>query len=199
MKKLLSLILSALIICIFTACGSSAENKQAPEEKVAAQEVQTADKILVAYFSCTGNTKKVAEEVAEILNADIFEIVPAQPYTPEDLDYNIEDCRANIEQKDSEARPKIEVDIKNFPQYKTIVIAFPIWWHEEPRIIDTFVESHNFAGKVVVPVCTSGGSEIDTAEKNLKTLCKGADIKQGKRLGIISKDEVKAWLDSLKL
>ena len=197
MKKFFSVFLAAMMICIFTACGNSAEEKAAPEP--AAQAAAPADKILVAYFSCTGNTKNAAIEVAEILNADTFEIVPAQPYTPEDLDYNIEDCRANLEQKDPDARPKIETDIKNFSQYKTIVIAFPIWWHAEPRIIDTFVESHNFAGKVVVPVCTSGGSEIDTAEKNLKALCKGADIKQGKRLGIISKDEVKAWLDSLKL
>ena len=201
MKKFFSLVLAALSIFIFTACGNSAE-KTAPEEKTSdktAQVEEPANKILVAYFSCTGNTKQAAEEVAEILNADTFEIVPDQPYTPEDLDYNIEDCRANLEQKDPDARPKIKEDIKNFPQYKTIVLAFPIWWGAEPRIIDTFVESHNFAGRVVIPVCTSGGSEIDTAEKNLKEVCKGADIRQGKRLGIISKDEVKAWLDSLKL
>ena len=187
MKKFFSVLLAAMMICIFTACGNSAEEKAVPEP--AAQAAAPENKILVAY----------ATEVAEILNADTFEIVPAQPYTPEDLDYNIEDCRANLEQKDPDARPKIKTDIENFPQYKTIVIAYPIWWGAEPRIIDTFVESHNFAGKVVVPVCTSGGSDIDTSVKNLKTLCKGADIKQGKRLGIISKDEVKAWLDSLKL
>ena len=160
---------------------------------------RTADKILVAYFSCTGHTKQAAAEVAEILNADIFEIVPAQPYTPEDLDYNIEDCRANLEQKDSAARPEIKNKIENIAQYKTIVIAYPIWWHAEPRIIDTFVESYDLSGKVIVPVCTSGGSEIETSVKNLQDMCKGAEVKQGKRLGIISKDEVKAWLDSLEL
>ena len=197
MRKILSVLLAALTMIICTACGNSAE-KTTPEE-TSAQAAAPADKILVAYFSCTGNTKKAADEVAELLNADTFEIVPAQAYTPADLDYNVEDCRANLEQKDTAARPAIKNQIANFAQYKAVVIAFPIWWHEEPRIIDTFVESYDFAGKVVVPVCTSGGSDIINAEKNLQTLCKGADVKSGKRLGIISRDEVKAWLDSLKL
>ena len=198
MKKFLitlSLVLSSLFL--LTGCGSSADKPS--DEKASAQADMPADKILVAYFSCTGNTKNAAMEVAEILNADTFEIVPAQTYTPADLDYNVENCRANVEQKDIKARPAIKNKIENFAQYKTIVIAYPIWWHEEPRIIDTFVESYDFAGKVIVPVCTSGGSEIEASVKNLRDLCKGADVKDGKRLGIISKDEVKTWLDSLKL
>ena len=199
MKKFLSTILAVLTIFIFTACGSSAEKTPPAPEKSSAPAEVPADKILVAYFSCTGNTKNAAMEVAEILNAETFEIVPAEPYTPADLDYNIEDCRANLEQKDSNARPAIKNQIQNFAQYKTIVIAYPIWWHEEPRIIDTFIESYDFAGKVIVPVCTSGGSEIEASVINLRDMCKGADVRDGKRLGIISKDEVKAWLDSLKL
>ena len=191
MKKIFSIFLAALTICLMTACGSSAD-KNSPSP--AAQD----NKILVAYFSCTGNTKKAALEVAEILKADTFEIVPEKPYTSEDLDYNVENCRANVEQKNSDARPAIAKKI-DAAQYKTIVIAFPIWWGAEPRIIDTFVESCDLAGKVVVPVCTSGGSDIITATKNLQALCKGATVKDGKRLGIISKDEVKTWLDSLKL
>lgn len=197
MKKIFSTLFAVLTIFIFTACGSSADKPS--EEKASAQAEMPADKILVAYFSCTGHTKAAAMDVAEILNADTFEIVPAQAYTPDDLDYNVENCRANVEQKDLKARPAIKNKIENFAQYKTIVIAYPIWWHEEPRIIDTFVESYDFAGKVIVPVCTSGGSEIEASVKNLRDLCKGADVKDGKRLGIISKDEVKAWLDSLKL
>lgn len=191
MKKIFTALLAALMICLLTACGSSAE-KTSPDEK-------SDDKILVAYFSCTGNTKKAALEVAEILKADTFEIVPAEPYSLDDLNYNIENCRANVEQKDSNSRPAIAKKIDNAAQYKTIVIAFPIWWHEEPRIIDTFVESYDLSGKVIVPVCTSGGSDIHTATKNLQALCKGATVKDGKRLGIISTDEVKTWLDSLGL
>ena len=191
MKKIFTALLAALTICLLTACGSSAEKTSSADK--------SDDKILVAYFSCTGNTKKAALEVAEILKADTFEIVPAEAYTSDDLNYNIENCRANVEQKDSNSRPAIAKKIDNAAQYKTIVIAFPIWWHEEPRIIDTFVESCDLSGKVIVPVCTSGGSDINTATKNLQVLCKGATVKDGKRLGIISADEVKTWLDSLGL
>lgn len=197
MKKLSIIFLSALTMILFTACGGSAEKTSAPE-KISEPE-KPADKILVAYFSCTGHTKTAAMEVAELLNAETFEIVPAQAYTPADLDYNIEDCRANLEQKDSAARPAIKSKLENPAQYKTIVIAFPIWWGAEPRIIDTFVESYDLAGKTIVPVCTSGGSDIQASVNNLRELCKGATVTEGKRLGITSKDEVKAWLDSLKL
>ena len=192
MKKFLTVFLAALTMMLFTACGGSAEKTSAPEEK-------PADKILVAYFSCTGHTKTAALEVAELLKADTFEIVPAEPYTPADLDYNVENCRANVEQKDSAMRPEIKNKIDNPAQYKAIVVAFPIWWGAEPRIIDTFVESYDLAGKTIVPVCTSGGSDVQASVTNLRGLCKGATVTDGKRLGIISKDEVKAWLDSLKL
>ena len=192
MKKFFSLLLVAFATVFFTACGGSAE-------KSADKSAEPANKILVAYFSCTGKTKTAALEVAEMLNADTFEIVPAEAYTPEDLHYQTENCRANVEQKDSTARPAIKDKIDNPAQYKTIVVAFPIWWHAEPRIIDTFVESYDLAGKTIVPVCTSGGSEIETAVNDLRTLCKGATVTEGKRLGNISKEEVKAWLDSLKL
>ena len=196
MKKIFTVLLAALTMCLLTACGSSAEKNSPPTDTAQAQ---PADKILVAYFSCTGNTKRAALEVAELLKADTFEIVPADPYTPADLDYNVENCRANVEQKDSVARPEIANKLENPAQYKTIVIAFPIWWGAEPRIIDTFVESVDLAGKTIIPVCTSGGSDIQAAEHNLHELCKGATVREGKRLGIISKDEVKAWLDSLNL
>lgn len=201
MKKFLPLIILSLIILpLITACGNSAEKTaEQPAEKTAAAVKAPANKILVAYFSCTGNTKKAALEVAEMLNADTFEIVPAKAYTSDDLDYNVENCRANLEQKDGNSRPEIKTKLENPAQYKTIVLAFPIWWGVEPRIIDTFVESYDLAGKTIIPVCTSGGSDIMTAEKNLQGLCKGATVENGKRLDILSKDEVKAWLDSLKL
>lgn len=196
MKKIFTAILAALTIITFTACGNSTEGKNSSPP---AQDVKPASKILVAYFSCTGKTKKAAEEVAEILHADTFEIVPFKPYTLDDLDYNIEDCRANLEQKDSNSRPAIKNKIENPAQYKTIVIAYPIWWGAEPRIIDTFVESYDLKGKKIIPICTSGGSEITTSAKNLQELCKGANVLDGRRLGILSKEEVKAWLDSMNL
>lgn len=199
MKKSFTALLVMLTMLIFTACGNSSADKTAEQTPPAQAEAALANKTLVAYFSCTGNTKKAAEEVAKILNADTFEIVPAEPYTSDDLDYNVENCRANLEQKDSNARPAINGKIENPAQYKTIVIAFPIWWGAAPRIIDTFVENYDFTGKKIVPVCTSGGSEILNSTKNLKDLCKGAKVLDGKRLGIISKEEVRAWLNSLNL
>ena len=192
MKKFFATLLAALTVCLMTACGGSAEEKPSSAEK-------PTDKILVAYFSCTGNTKRAALEVAEILNAETFEIVPAQAYTSADLDYHVENCRANVEQKDSNARPAIKNPLENPAKYKAIVIAFPIWWGAEPRIIDTFVESVNLSGKVIVPVCTSGGSDIHTSAANLRKLCKGADVRDGQRLNGMSKDGIKAWLDGLKL
>ena len=191
MKKFFATLLAALTLCMLTACGTSAEEKSPA--------AQTSDKILVAYFSCTGNTKKAALEVAELLKADTFEIVPEQAYTSADLDYQVENCRANVEQKDSAARPAIKNKIDNPAQYKAIIVAFPIWWGAEPRIIDTFVESLNLSGKVIVPVCTSGGSDIHSATANLRALCKGADVRDGQRLNGMSKDGLKAWLDGLKL
>ena len=196
MKKFFAVLLTVLMMLTCTACGNSAEKAPAPDKPV---EAAKPEKILVAYFSCTGHTKKAALEVAEILKADTFEIVPAEAYTPADLDYSVENCRANVEQKDSDARPAIAVKISNPAQYKAIVIAFPIWWGTEPRIIDTFVESYDLAGKTIVPVCTSGGSDIVRAENDLRELCKVANVTEGKRLGISSKDDVKAWLDTLKL
>ena len=190
MKKFFATLLAALTLCMLTACGTSAEEKSP---------AQASDKILVAYFSCTGNTKRAALEVAEVLNAETFEIVPEQAYTSADLDYQVENCRANVEQKNSAARPAIKNKIDNPAQYKAIVIAFPIWWGAEPRIIDTFVESVNLGGKVIVPVCTSGGSDIQSATANLRALCKGADVRDGQRLNGMSKDGLKAWLDGLKL
>ena len=190
-KKLLSVIM-ALCMMIFAGCGNT-------EPKDAAQVETPANKTLVAYFSCTGKTKKAADEVATILGADTFEIVPAKPYTPADLDYNIETSRALVEQKNPDVRPAISNKIENIAQYKTIVIAYPIWKGYEPRIIDTFIESYDFKGKTIVPICTSGGSEITASVKSLKSLCAGANFKDGKRLGVISTDEVKAWLESLNL
>ena len=146
MKKVFFGIFSALLIFFVTACGNSGENeKSSNAEKISANaENKTENKILVAYFSCTGTTKNLAESAAEILNADLYEIKPKIPYTSEDLNYSDETTRSTVEQKDEKIRSELADKNANIEKYRTIVIAYPIWWNQEPRIIDTFVESYNF-------------------------------------------------------
>ena len=123
-------------------------------------------KTLTAYFSASGVTGRVAEEIAEAAGADLYEIRPAKPYTAADLDWT-----------DSKSRSTIDMG-----QYDTIFLGFPIWWYVEPRIVDTFLESYDFSGKTVIPFATSGGSGIGKAEKSLQAHCPGADWKKGQLL-----------------
>lgn len=132
-------------------------------------------KTLVAYFSCTGITAPLAKYAADALEADLYEIVPAEPYTADDIAYNNDTCRANKEQADDTCRPKIAGDTVDMSQYETVVLAFPIWWGKEPRIIDTFMNTYDFSGKSVLVFCTSGGSGVRTAAVNIKSMA-GEDV-----------------------
>lgn len=157
-------------------------------------------KILVAYFSCTGTTKNLAKNVADILNADLYEIKPQNPYSSEDLNYNNKMFRANLEQRNNNARPALADKNANIEQYQTIVIAYPIWWGTAPRIIDTFFETYNFEGKIILPICTSGGSDITSSAEHLKAITKGSVVwKVGKRFGRASLSDLKIWLESQNL
>jgi putative NADPH-quinone reductase len=131
-----------------------------------------------------------------VTKGTLYEIKPAQPYTDADLNYNDKSSRSTKEQNDKSARPKISGSVENWEQYDTVFLGYPIWWGEEPRILDTFAESCDFSGKTVIPFCTSGGSGIGQSGKNLKTLAGGKGTwLEGKRLdsGISAKD-VSAWL-----
>lgn len=138
-----------------------------------------AEKILVAYFSASGVTKRAAEEIAAAVGGDLYEIAPARPYTDADLDWTDKKSRSTLEMKDPECRPEIagEIDIT---EYGKIFIGFPVWWYVQPRIIDSFLESHDFAGKTIIPFATSGGSGISGAEKSMKQLCPAAMWVKGK-------------------
>lgn len=126
--------------------------------------------ILVAYFSATGNTEKIATYIINLTGADSYEITPAVPYTEEDLNYSNSSCRANQEQNDKTCRPEITGSVENMDSYDVVYVGYPIWWGEEPRIIDTFMESYDFSGKIVIPFCTSGSSGITTSENNIANL-----------------------------
>ena len=154
-------------------------------------------KTVVAYFSASGITKKVAERLAKTVNADLFEIKPAIPYSRADLDWTNKKSRSSIEMSDPASRPAIAEKLPNMDEYDTIWIGFPIWWYVAPTIINTFLESYDFSGKTIVPFATSGGSGMGKTLEVLKPLCPSANWKNGKVLNQISDQELENWLHSI--
>ncbi|MCY7008074.1 flavodoxin [Fusobacterium simiae] len=151
-------------------------------------------KILVAYFSASGVTKKVAEKLTEAVGADIFEIKPEVPYTDEDLNWQNNKSRSSVEMNDRSSRPKIASKVNNINQYDVVFVGFPIWWYREPSIIDTFMESYDFNGKTIVPFATSGMSSIGESGKIMQALVPNAKVVAGKRFpDSVKIDELKKW------
>ncbi len=178
--------------------------QNAPVAEPADTEKETGEKngkVLVAYFSATGTTKTLAEYAADAMGADLYEIVPEEPYTDDDLNYNDRNTRATVEQNDKNVRPAISGSVENMDQYEIVFLAFPIWWGEEPRIMDTFVEAYDFSGKTVIPFCTSGGSGIGSSGKNMQSLSTGdATWLDGARLsGSSSREDMVNWINGLGL
>lgn len=139
-------------------------------------------KLLVAYFSASGVTKKVAEKLAQEIGANLFEIKPEAPYTNADLDWQNKKSRSSVEMNDKSCRPAISSKVADMAQYQTVFIGFPIWWYREPSIIDTFMEAYDFSGKTVIPFATSGGSGMGSSGENMQALAPGAKVMSGKRL-----------------
>ena len=155
--------------------------------------------VLVAYFSVTGTTKGVAEKIASITGGELYEILAAEPYTEDDLNYSDSSTRATQEQNDKNARPEIGSEDITLEGYSTIYLGFPIWWGEEPRILDTFVEKYNFEGITVIPFCTSGSSGIGQSGSNMEALSESGTWLDGERFsGSVSEEDLKTWIDGLK-
>ena len=219
MKKTITFLLSLFMIMSIVACGNTSsqsnqsstesdsvessvsDETSAPEESTSETETEAeGTKVLVAYFSATGTTEGVAEHIANGLNADIYEIVPEEPYTDADLNYNDNNSRTTIEMNDLSARPAISGSVDNMDQYDIVFLGYPIWWGEAPRIVSTFMESYDFSGKTIVPFCTSGGSGMGSSASNLEQLTSGANWLEGRRLnGSDSQDTVMEWVNSLGL
>lgn len=189
MKRILSILLAGAMALGLAACGGpSTPDRTAPAEETQTTpatdpgDTPSADgRTLVVYFSATGNTREVAETLAELQGADLFEIVPAEPYTDEDLNYSDGNCRANREQNDDSARPAMASTLENLDQYDVVYLGFPIWWGTLPKILCTFLETYDLSGKTVAPFCTSGGSGIGSAEEAIAQLAPGANLTQGLR------------------
>ncbi len=151
---------------------------------------------LVAYFSATGVTKRIGDMLAESVGAKVFEIIPKQIYTKNDLDWTNEDSRSSQEMKDRTCRPKIESRVRDIKKYEVVFIGFPIWWYREPSIIDTFVEEHDLENKIIVPFATSGGSGIDDIYKNIQALAPKAKVEKGKLFDAgVSTEELRKWAE----
>lgn len=227
MKRIFSLCLTLALALTLTACGSpagqggsspapdaspSASNTpeatpasqpedSAPVESEGPEETDGGEtKILIAYFSATNNTEGIANHLDAILDADLYEIVPEQPYTSADLNYNNADCRANREQNDPSARPAISGGVENMEQYDVIFLGYPIWHGQAPKIISTFLESYDLSGKTIVPFCTSGSSPIGSSATNLHALANAATWMDGQRFsGSASRSTVESWVNGLDL
>ena len=157
-------------------------------------------KTLVAYFSASGVTKAVAERMAEMSGSDIYENKPETPYTQADLDWRDKNSRSSVEMQNPSSRPAIAGKIDNMEQYDRIYVGFPIWWYVAPTIINTFLESYDFAGKTIILFATSGGSGFGkTAEKLKGSVSADTKIMEGKLLnGSLSNQDIWEWIDSIK-
>ena len=153
------------------------------------------NKKLICYFSASGNTKKIAEQLAKIVGGDLFEIKPLEDYTAKDLDWQDKNSRSSLETADSTSRPAIKKTLNSIEDYKTIFIGYPIWWDLAPRIINTFIESINLENKKVYLFATSGGSGVSASLDNLKDEYKNIDFISAERLSeSVSRDEIRSWL-----
>ena len=151
-------------------------------------------KALVAYFSASGVTAKLAERLADAIGADLSEIEPKARYTSADLDWRNKQSRSSVEMNDRSCRPEINRTVDDMAQYDVVFVGFPVWWYREPSIIDTFMEAYDFSGKTVVPFATSGGSGIGDSAANLQALAAGAKIATGKRFDAsTSADNLANW------
>jgi len=153
---------------------------------------------LVAYFSASGVTAKVAETLAEAIGADIFEIAPETPYTNADLNWMDKKSRTSIEMSDPSSRPAIARTRDNMGEYDTVFVGFPIWWYVAPTIISTFLESHDMTGKTIIPFATSGGSGMGKTNEKLQTSCPNSRILEGKVFNAnVSKADMVTWEENL--
>ena len=154
-------------------------------------------KKLVAYFSASGTTRKIAEIIAQVAEADLYEIMPKQPYSKADLNWMDKKSRSSVEMSDKKFRPEIsDIDV-SVEKYDEIILGFPIWWYIAPTIINTFLEKYDFSGKKIVLFATSGGSGFGNTVSELKPSAPDAEIVEGKVLNKATKQEIAEWIKSI--
>ena len=154
-------------------------------------------RILIAYFSATGTTARAAEKLANATDGELYAIVPAQPYTSADLDWNDQQSRSSVEMNDPKLRPAIKSKKENITDYDVVFIGYPIWWNLAPRIINTFIESHDLKGKTVIPFATSGGSTLAGSAAALKKNYPTLNWREGCLLNRADETSIRNWVDKL--
>jgi len=194
MKKVIFMFAALMGLFVsMTACANKkGNNMEANESNTAAKN----SKILVAYASYTGTTEAVAKLIATATGGELYQIKPEKAYTAADLDWNDKSSRCCKENDDPKARPAIVKDKENLDQYDVIYLGYPNWWNSHPRLINTFIEAYGLKGKTVIPFMTSGGSQIENSEKNLKKDYPEVNWKKGKLLNGADQEEVNAWVKS---
>lgn len=184
-------LLLILLAVVGMATATDAQQRQSMNK------VQSNHKILIAYFSATGTTARAAEKLANVTSGEIYAIVPAQPYISSDLAWNDKQSRSSVEMNDSKSRPAIKGKKENIADYDVIFIGYPIWWDLAPRIINTFIESHDLKGKTIIPFATSGGSTLSGSAAALKKAYPALDWKEGRLLNRVDEKSIRAWIDKL--
>lgn len=182
MKQILFILISLLLPC----CTSMAQKQDGGNSAASGR------KILVAYFSCTGNTEKVADAIAQAVDGRLYRITPAQAYTQEDLNWNNEASRSSMEMKDEASRPPLKGEQLDMKDYDVVFLGYPIWWNICPRPVNTFIEKYDLTGKTVIPFATSGGSAISHSVERLKALYPKTRWQEG-WLFNHGTDEAKEW------
>lgn len=196
-EMLLTCFVVCLLVCVglfFAGCSSQSSEKEGDEATADASKT-----ILVAYFSATGNTQSVAEKIASHLDADVFELKPVEPYSQDDLNYNNGNSRVAREHEDPSLQDIAleQTTPENFDQYETVFIGYPIWWGQAAWPVDAFVTDNDFAGKTVVPFCTSASSPIGSSAQNLHVLNETGTWLEGKQFSSsATQSDVDEWITS---
>lgn len=180
-----------LLSVVGMATATSARQKQDMDSR------QSNHKTLVAYFSATGTTARAAEKVAGATGGELYAITPVQPYTDADLDWHNQQSRSSVEMNDSKSRPTLKGRKENFIDYDVVFIGYPIWWNLAPRIVNTFIESHDLKGKTVIPFATSGGSTINNSTATLKKDYPTLNWKEGCLLNRADEKTIRMWIEKL--
>ena len=180
-----------LLVVVGMATASNAQEKQNMK--------QSNNKPLVAYFSVTGTTARAAEKLARVTGGELYAITPVESNTNADLDWNDKRSRSSVEMNDPKSRPAIKGRKENIADYDVIFIGYPIWWDLAPRIINTFIESHDLKGKTVIPFATSGGSTLAGSAAALKKTYPALNWREGRLLNRADEKSIRNWVDNCKL